>query len=87
MVPGVWSTICCIGGRYSGLDARCRRAVSLREFAERVVSSRLPVLTYLALREEKTKHSPSHQRLVRSTNAILIESVLSDEFPWPVLAA
>jgi hypothetical protein len=76
-----------MGGSIQVWRPRCRRAESLREFAERVVFSRLPALTYLALREEEPKHSPSHQRLVRSTNAIMIESVLSDEFPWPVLAA
>lgn len=55
------------------------------ELAEHTVTRRLPALAFLALGEGKTMHSPSHQRLVRSTNAIQVESVLSDDFPWPLL--
>ncbi|CAL8463466.1 g3000 [Coccomyxa elongata] len=67
--------------------ARGEQSTSMREFAERVVTRRLPALTYLAIRGEKTLHSPSHTRVARSRNAIMVESVLSDDFPWPVLSA
>ncbi len=59
----------------------------MQDFAERVMTRHLPALTYLAISGEKTLHSPSHTRLARSRNAIMVESVLSDDFPWPVLSA